>query len=253
VQRPFFPEGPAVCHVYLLHPPGGIVGGDRLRVEARVDDGAHALLTTPAATKVYRTAGPAAAQECALSVADGAVLEWLPQETILYNGADVTLSTEVRLEGAARFLGLDLLCFGLPARRDPADAGFARGRCRQAFEVWRDGRPLVLERGRFDGAGAVHAATSTWGLAGAPVLGTFIASPAPPDGAEVLAALRARARLLPAGELASATVLANGDALVCRYVGASAERARGFLRDAWADARSALLGRAPSPPRVWAT
>jgi urease accessory protein len=251
VQRPFFPEGPAVCHVYLLHPPGGIVGGDRLRVEARVDDGAHALLTTPAATKVYRTAGPAAAQECALSVADGGVLEWLPQETILYDGADVTLATEVRLHGAARFLGLDLLCFGLPARQDPADAGFARGRCRQAIEVWRDGRPLVLERGRFDGDGAVHA--STWGLGGAPVLGTFIASPAPPDSAEVLAAVRARARLLPAGELASATVLANGDALVCRYVGASAERARGFLRDAWADARSTLLGRAPSPPRVWAT
>ena len=116
MQRPFFPEGREVCHVYLLHPPGGIVGGDRLQVEARVGAGAHALLTTPAATKVYRSAGPAAAQEAELVVARDGVLEWLPQETIVYDGADVALATRARLERGARFLGLDLLCFGLPAR-----------------------------------------------------------------------------------------------------------------------------------------
>ncbi|HVU52399.1 MAG TPA: urease accessory protein UreD [Polyangia bacterium] len=249
MQRPFFPEGPAVSHVYLLHPPGGVVGGDRLRLEARVDGGAHALLTTPAATKVYRTAGPAAAQESALAVARGGVLEWLPQETILYDGADVSLATRARLESGARFLGLDLLCFGLAARE--GEAGFARGRCRQQLEVWRDGRPVLLERGRFDGDGPVHGAR--WGLAGAPVLGTFVASPAPAAAGELLAALRARAEALPEGELASATLLGDGDALVCRYVGASAERARTFLRAAWADARPTLLGRAACPPRVWAT
>jgi urease accessory protein len=252
VQRPFYPEGADVAHVYLLHPPGGIVGGDRLRVEARVAAGAHALLTTPAATKVYRTAGPAAAQESALDVARGGVLEWLPQETILHDGADVALTTRVRLESGARFLGFDLLCFGLPAR--PGDAGFVRGRCRQQLEVWRDDTPVLLERGRFDGDGPVHGAR--WGLAGAPVLGTFVASPVPAASAELLAALRARAEALPAGELASATLLGqptNEDALVCRYVGASAERARTFLRDAWADTRPTLLGRAPTPPRVWAT
>ena len=247
VQRPFFPEGPAVCHVYVLHPPGGIVGGDRLHLEARVGDGAHALVTTPAATKAYRTAGPAAAQQSELFVARDGVLEWLPQETIIYDGADLSLATRARLEGGARFLGVDLLCLGLPARGE----GFARGRCRQALEVWRDGTPVLVERGRLDGGGAVHAAR--WGLARAPVLGTFISSPAPAASDEVLAAIRARAAALPAGELASATVLGDGAALVCRYVGASAERARTFLRAAWADARLPLLGRAPTPPRVWAT
>jgi urease accessory protein len=249
VQRPFFPEGAAVSHVYLLHPPGGIVGGDRLRIEARIDGGAHALLTTPAATKVYRTAGPPAAQECTLSVARGGVVEWLPHETILHDGADITLATRVHLGSGARFLGLDLLCFGLPARA--SEVGFARGRCRQQLEVWRDGRPVLLERGRFDGDGPVHGAR--WGLAGAPVLGTFIASPAPAASADLLASLRARAAELPPGELAAATLLGDEDALVCRYVGASAERARTFLRAAWADARPTLLGRAASPPRVWAT
>jgi urease accessory protein len=247
VQRPFFPEGPSVCHVYVLHPPGGIVGGDQLRIDARVERGAHALLTTPAATKAYRTAGPPAGQDVELRVARGGVLEWLPHEIILFDGADVTLGTRASLDDGARFLGLEVLCFGLPARGE----GFTRGCCRQAFELWRDGRPLALERGRFDGGGAVHAAR--WGLHGAPVAGTFIASPAPVASAELLAAVRARAEALPAGDLGSATVLGDGDALVCRYVGASAERATRFLRAAWADARPALLGRAPSPPRVWAT
>jgi urease accessory protein len=249
VQRPFFPEGPGVCHVYLLHPPGGLVGGDSLRVEARIEAGAHALLTTPAATKVYRTTGRAATQESALGVARGGVLEWLPQETILHDKADVGLTTRIDLEGGARFLGVDLLCFGLPARA--AEAGFTGGRMRQAFEVWCDGRPILLERGRFDGGGPVHVAS--WGLAGAPVLGTFVASPAPATSPALLAAVRARAAALPLGELASATLLGDQDAFVCRYVGGSTERARAFLRAAWADARPALLGLTASPPRVWTT
>ena len=247
MQRPFFPEGQAVCHVYVLHPPGGIVGGDRLRIEARVAGGAHALLTTPAATKAYRTAGPAAAQQSELAVARDGVLEWLPQETILYDGADVSLTTRVRLEGDARFLGVDFLCLGLPARREE----FARGRCRQTLEIWRDGWPVLVERGRYDGGGAVHEAL--WGLSRAPVVGTFIASPVPAASAGVLAAIRARAAELPAGDLASATILGAGAALVGRYVGPSTERASAFLRAAWADVRPALLGRAPCPPRVWAT
>jgi urease accessory protein len=249
VQRPFHPEGPEVCHVYVLHPPGGIVGGDRLRLEVRVAADAHALLTTPAATKVYRSAGPASEQESTLEVEPGGVLEWLPQETILYDGADTSLATRVRLEGGARFLGLDVLCFGLPARGE----AFARGRCRQHIEVWRDGRPLVLERGRFDGGAAVQDAP--WGLGGAPVLGTFMAAPAPPDAVDLVAAIRARAAALPPGELASASILpsADGDAVVCRTLGRSAEAARAFLRAAWADARPALLGRPAAAPRIWAT
>jgi len=93
VQRPFFPEGREVCHVYLLHPPGGLVGGDELRLDLRVGEGARALVTTPAAGKAYRTLGPVSRQTQALSVADGAALEWLPQETIVYDGAAVNSSS----------------------------------------------------------------------------------------------------------------------------------------------------------------
>jgi urease accessory protein len=251
VQRPFFPEGADVCHVYVLHPPGGIVGGDRLHVSVDVEAGAHALLTTPAATKAYRAAGRPASLSNDLRVAAGGVLEWLPQETILYDGSDIALSTRVDLQPGAAFLGLDLLCFGLPARHEVGDGGYANGRCKQAFEIWRAGAPLAIERGRFDGDAPVHG--SAWGLAGAPVMGTLLAVGAEATDAEpLLAALRERTEALPAGDLGAATVL-NGGVIACRYVGPSVERAGTFLRGAWALTRRALIGRDATPPRIWAT
>jgi urease accessory protein len=245
VQRPFLPEGPAVCHVYLLHPPGGMVGGDELAVDVQVAAGAHALLTTPAAGKVYRTSGARVRATQRLRVADGGTLEWLPQETILYDGARATLETRVELAGAARFIGVDAVCFGLPARRAP----YARGDCRQTFEIVRDGRPVLVERGHYDAGGAVGRAR--WGLGGASLLAFAVAAPAP--HADAIEAVRARAAEAGSGDIAAVTVLGDGDALVTRYLGHDAERARAFLHDTWRVVRPALLGRAATPPRVWAT
>ncbi len=158
IQRPFYPEGPSgpqgnareVCHVYLLHPPGGMVGGDELRIDVRVAAGAHALCTTPAAGKAYRTTGAPVTLTQTLQVDAGGALEWLPQETIVYDGAIATLDTRVELAPGARFVGAETICFGLPARGE----AFARGACRQRFSVTRGGKPLFVERGRFDGGGA---------------------------------------------------------------------------------------------------
>jgi urease accessory protein len=250
VQRPFFPEGPGVCHVYLLHPPGGLVGGDHLSIRAHVAAGAHALCTTPAATKVYRTRALPARQQQALTVAAGATLEWLPQETIVYDGADVELSTRVDMEPGARVLALELVCLGLPARAEP----FRRGRCRQRLELWRAGLPLAVERARWHGGDPALAAS--WGLGGAPVTGTLLGAPAPAGRAEAQALvdeLRALAEALPAGDAGSVTALAGGEVLACRYLGPSAERGRAFLHAAWCILRPSIAGRAPSAPRIWAT
>lgn len=246
VQRAFYPEGPGVAHVYLLHPPGGIVAGDDLSVDIAVASGAHALVTTPAAAKVYRSdaAGREARQRQRLRVQAGGALEWLPQETIAFAGTRARLETRVELQGDARFVGWETLCLG----RTASGETFDRGACEQRLSLWRDGRPLVIDRVRVEGGGALAAAP--WGLAGRPVLATLLATPAPASD-ERLAALRALGERLPAPDLATATVLDG--ALVCRYRGDSTERARTYFAAAWAILRPAVLGLAPVPPRIWAT
>lgn len=245
-------------HVYLLHPPGGLVGGDDLTIDVRVEGAAHALVTTPAATKVYRTAGATASQRQRLRVEAGGALEWLPQELILHDGCAADLATNVRLAPGARFLGVDALCFGLPARGET----FAAGRCRQRFEVWREDasgatRPLIIERGRFDAGDPVHAAA--WGLGGARVHALLVAAPLPPSPwlAQLLPLLRAAGDGLPACDRAGVTVLSQAKpedgVLVGRYLGASTERARRYLQELWTLLRPALLGRPATPPRIWAT
>jgi urease accessory protein len=256
VQRPFSPEGREVSHVTLLHPPGGLVGGDHLRIGVEVGPGAHAVLTTPAATKHYRSVGPTAHQEQRFVVAGGGTLEWLPHETILFDGAVSELRTRVDLGAGAAFIGIDLVCFGLPAR----DERFARGRCRQRVELWRGERPLVIERGDFDGGAPVHGAR--WGLGGAPIMGTLFATPGLPADHEALAAVRALGAALPGDDLGAVSRLDLGvdpgsdrdlSAVCCRYLGPSAERGAHFLREAWRLLRPPLLGRPAVSPRIWAT
>ena len=247
VQRPFAPEGAegGVCHVYLLHPPGGLVGGDAVAVEIAVGEGAAVLVTTPSAGKAYRTRGLPVGQRSHLKVAANGSLEWLPQEMIVYNGADATLDTRVTLAVGARFVGAEMICFGLPARNEP----FARGTCQQVLEIHRDGVPLLIERARFVGGGPGQ--TSRWGLGGATVLALLTAAPAPAPA--IVDELRTLASAAPAEDRGAVTVLGDGDLLVCRYLGASAERARTFQQAVWRCLRPGLLGRAAVPPRIWAT
>ena len=240
VQRPFYPEG-EVCHVYLLHPPGGVVGGDRLDIRVRSLTGAHALVTTPAATKFYRSAGPLARQTQSLYVAPGATLEWLPQETLLFGGCEVETTTRIELEGDARFIGWEVLVLG---RRATGDA-YAAGRCRSAFELWRDGAPLLIERSRFVAGDPMLA--GDWGLAGHPVSASMMIT-------GVDRSLTARMRetvVVGAAERLGVTLL--GDVLACRYLGAQPERAREVFASIWTLVRPEVLGRPACAPRIWNT
>jgi urease accessory protein len=191
---------------------------------------------------VYRgNGGPVAAQRQRLEVGAAGSLEWLPQETIAFDGAEVDLETRVHLEPGAAFVGWEILCLGRPA----CGERFGRGRCRQRLELWRAGRPLCHERACLEGGAPVLEAA--WGLRGAPVVGTLLAT----GGAFALDELRAVAAALPDGDLGSATAI--GEVLVCRYLGASAERARGLFARLWALVRPALIGRPASAPRIWST
>ena len=241
VQRAFHPEANGTCHVYLLHPPGGLVGGDELEIEAEVQGGARALLTTPAAQKVYRAPSCASAQRVHLAVRDGASLEWLPQETIVFDGAQGSLGIRVDLEGSASFLGWEVLCLGRPG----AGERFVRGRIEQRFEIWREGRPLWIERLRLGGGSPFLDAA--WGAAGRTALGTFVCVAERPDLVEQI-----RACVEPReGEWLELTQLR--DVIVGRFAGARAERARECFMSAWKVLRPAVLGAACEIPRIWST
>ena len=237
VQRTF-QAADGSCHAYLLHPPGGVVGGDRLEIDVAVVSGARTLATSPGAAKFYRSAGPRAHQAIRLEVADGARLDWLPQETIVFAGADVTSTTHVDLAADARHCGWEILCLGRPGSAAPFDAG--RWDARLAID--RDGRPLLRERLDVDAAGIGGPA----GLRGFPVVATFWATPATPALCDALHALLA-AQDAPAG-----ATLVDG-LLVARLLGDSTERLRQLLQTCWQTCRAALDGAAPAVPRIWAT
>jgi urease accessory protein len=245
VQRAFYPEGDDVAHVYVLHPPGGLVGGDRLELDVSVRERGLALLTTPAAQKLYRSGGRTCRQHVKLSVHPGASLEWLPGENIVFRGADGTLETEVEVGTSGTFAGWDIGCLGRPA----AGERFDQGRLRSVFRLSRNDRPLLIER--FELRGGSPLLTESWGLSGLPVFGNLYFVPGDQRDLEPLAALF-RERLTPAPDERSA-VTALEQVLVVRVLTPSAERARALLTTAWELARPELLGRAPVPPRVWAT
>lgn len=240
VQSPFYPEDD-VCHVYLLHPPGGVVGGDQLEIEVEVEESAHALLTTPASGKFYRSNGVVACQQQRLTVASGAVLEWLPQDTILFSNSHVDMSTRVDLVKDACFIGWDMLCLGRPASGELYDGGF----CRQTFELWRDGEPLLIERARYESNSELL--QSAWGLQGKTVVATMLATHA---DQQVLDAARGIELSDAKGSL-SCTLM--DDVLVCRLLARQGETARLTFSRVWQTIRPLLLGREASVPRIWNT
>jgi urease accessory protein len=243
VQRPFYPEG-EVCHVYVIHPPGGVVGGDELALEVQVAERAHGLVTTPAAGKFYRSAEATARLTQQLTVRSG-LLEWVPQENIFYPGAQVRAVTQVQLTGSARFFGWEVSCYGLPAR----SAAFDCGNVRQGFELWYEGRPLLLERLHLDAS----CQRARWGLAGQAACGTLLAYPA---SARDLAAVRALAKdcspFEPRDDAAEAATLVD-EVLLVRAMGPRAVRIRQRFAQLWSLLRPALMGREVVAPRIWAT
>jgi len=239
VQRPFYPEGPTTCHVYLLHPPGGIVGGDSLSLQVEVEPGAHALLTTPAATRFYR-AGPHPHATVSQSLAVQGALEWLPQETIVFDGACARSTTRVDLAGhEARFFGWEIVCLGRPA----IDEGFHGGELRQGFLLYRDGAPLLLDRLHLAGDSAALAAG--WGLGGHQAMGTLLMYPA--RGVDT-----APLRALPGDGTCHALSIVD-EVLVCRALASEAQAVRRLFTALWLELRESLLGRAAVAPRIWAT
>jgi urease accessory protein len=236
VQRPFYPEG-GVCHLYLLHPPGGVVAGDSLTIIITAAANSAALVTTPAAGKFYRSTGELARQSVTLSVAAGAALEWLPQETIIYEGARVASELRVNLETDARFIGWEVLVLGRPA----ANEGFTVGEACMSWQIFRADELFYRERLKLD----AQAFAARWGLNGHSACGTMFACPAS------IVQLEAVQQLI--GETAGRGVTLIDDLLICRALDIRADRLRGFFQQVWAALRPDVLQRKACEPRIWAT
>lgn len=238
VQKHLYAEGPEVCQHIIVHPPGGIAGGDRLNISARVEADAWAQITSPGATKWYRAAGPAY-QQLDLKVAAGATLEWLPQETIVYSAAQAELTTSIELEGDARLFYWDVVALGRPASGERFDLGHFQAH----LDIRRDGRLLWHERQRITGNDGLL--DSPIGLDGNPVFATLLVT------GEIDAELLERCRSLGHAVRGDLTQLPG--LLVARCLASEALLARAWLIDLWRLLRPALLGREAQPPRIWNT
>ncbi len=242
VQKALYPEGPQLCHTLIVHPPGGIAGGDALTIDAHVADQAQALVTTPGATKWYKANGQTAAQSIRMTI-DGQ-FEWLPQETIVFNEARVRSSIDIELGADARTVGWDIVALGRAAAGETFDDG-AFAQTIRLTDAADGGRLQWVERTRLTGGDALL--DSPIGLAGQHVFGClWAAGPAWRDSdVESL-----REQLPP--EAAPITRVAPR-LLLARVLVTSTPVARRALQQVWAAARPLLFNRPALAPRIWAT
>ena len=245
VQKPFFPEGPRCLHLYLLHPPGGVVGGDHLDVGVCVLADACALVTTPAAQKLYRTSGATSQIHNELVVERGATLEWLPTETIVFDAARGATKTDVRLEPQAQFIGWDMVGLGGPS----GGTRFERGHYRSELDISVGGVRELSEHLAIAGGSEVLAAP--WGLDGNTAFGTLVCMA--DDASKLDCAQDAIRTLLQQHAAACAGVTRLDGLMVLRVQAESLQIVRKLMIAAWKLARPTVVGQLAHEPRIWAT
>jgi urease accessory protein len=222
--------------VYVLHPPGGIVGGDKLQVDVHAAVETEALITTPAAGKFYRCEHQLAHQTVSLKIDQGAVLEWLPQETIIYEGARLQSHVNLELATDSRFIGWEIVALGRPA----ANEGFERGEALLNWRIFRNAKPIYLETMRLD----AEAFIARWGLNGCSSCGTLFACCATIENLQTVREL--------IGDQPRRGVTLINDLLICRAGDNTTEPVRIFFESVRAVLRSDIVQRKNYAPRIWA-
>lgn len=249
VQKALYPEGPQICHAIVVHPPGGVVGGDRLTLGIHVGQDAHALIATPGAAKWYKANHRMSGQHVSLTVAPGGRLEYLPQETLFFDQAEVELTHEVELGAGARYIGCEILCFG----RTASGESFNTGKVSQRTSIRQNGKLIWWEQGQLLGdSGAMQSAL---GLHGKTVSATL--SAAGWTGtlpAALLQAMREEVAAICKDDEQSAFGISSvKSVLLARYLGNSSQSARRAMLCVWRYLRPQLMGCEAVVPRIWNT
>jgi len=240
VQRPFYPED-NVAHIYILHPPGGVVGGDQLTIKLDILENAQVLSTTPGSGKFYCSVGDWARLEQTLMVKAGASLEWLPQENILFAGACLHATTKIKVEDDGVFIGWDITCLGRPTSHERFEQGgfFAQ------LEFYHNQQLILVENQRvFD----KQTLDATAGLRGQPLQATLLAFPCTEADLECV---RTQLSSKQISTLIGASLMDG--LLVIRALADNSELLKQQLIQLWQTLRPLLLDRASVIPRIWAT
>ena len=239
IQRPFYPEGD-LCHLYLLHPPGGIVGGDQLSIEVNTDSNSSSLLTTPGATKVYRTSDHKHSTiNQNFIVAEDSSFEWLPMETIVFPGANSQFSSKLLLSGNARVAAWEVYCLGRPAINESFDFGSLNF----SLELWRDGIPILFDKLMIDKTELGNIV----GLRSFPVFGTFIISK---TNKKVLETVRA---MMIETDSCVTGVTQIEDIIIVRSLAKKTYLMQDLFKKIWQTVRPLVFNREATIPRIWAT
>ena len=267
VQKPFYPEGEDCAHIYVLHPPAGLVTGDRLRMQVLAGADSSALLTTPGAGRFYRARSTKRGGDSTaihkqdtqqtlnhFDLKKGANIEWLPFETIVYDGANAHLETRIDCEAGACFIGWELVCLGLPA----AQQQFNSGRFMQSLSVYIDAVPQFIDRLVFEANDRVR--RSKIGLNNEDVFGTMVIGPLQDCDERRLDELVEELRHVATEVTSQAddfygavSITRVRQLLLVRYLGASTLHGRRVFLALWRWLRPEILNRAVSEPGIWRT
>ncbi|MGR6872017.1 urease accessory protein UreD [Pseudomonas sp. HK3] len=247
VQRPFYPEGPELLHMYLLHPPGGLVGGDQLVIQVHAHDQAKVLVTTPSAGKLYRNETELnQVQQVSIQVGADSAVEYLPQENIIFNGAKGELNTKVQVSGDGLFIGWEITCLGRPE----SDALFTEGKLKQTLAIYQDETLLFIDRFNLDALSGVL--SSRVGLQNYSVFATFVIN-RNIDSAVMQSLLELQEACNALSHDVLIGITQKKGLIIIRALGQRAEPIRNQFERIWQLLRPSVYGREACTPRIWNT
>ena len=245
VQKAIYPEGGRVCHAVIVHPPGGIAGGDDLTIEIDLEANSSAVLTTPAAAKWYKAPHQECRQQTTIRLAKGSTLDWLPQENIFYNATRADSTFTLQIEPGATAIGWEI---GLLGRQESGEQ-WSEGSLRFATSIERpDGLPLWVERLRLDASASLRKAAQ--GLCGFNAFGTLWAIG---SGCTACGCGRAGFRLAVRNRFAGWSYRSSRGVLLVRGLAHDVERLRQMMMDCWVRLRPLVHGLPSQRLRLWAT